>query len=72
MSYPDYGHYEPVDLAHEADMRALKREQLRADISAEEADEDLEWEDQRRIDQQCDEQDEHYANQQGQYWGCRS
>lgn len=38
MAYVEYD-----DPAHDADMRALRREQLRADISAEEAEQEAGW-----------------------------
>lgn len=42
------------DLAHEADMAALRREQLRADISVEEANEEC-----AELDELCGDPDEY-------------
>ena len=49
MAYVDY-----EDPAHDADMRALRLEQLRADISPEEAEQEAGWP--ARADDQDDEQ----------------
>lgn len=49
MAYVEYD-----DPAHDADMRALRREQLQADISPEEAEQDVGWS--QRDDDEGDDQ----------------